>query len=647
MKHLFALMIILSSYLSGQSFMSEGICKDPAGLRNISQQSFAASDDSIDIKYYCLNLTFETAPVYVRGNVEIHLTSKVAGLSRAKIDLSSAMTVDSIYEGNIKAGYDHSLGQIKINLLTPMQLNEERSLIIYYRGLPVPTGFGSFGYGAGPTPFIWTLSQPNGAKDWWPCKNSPDDKADSAEINITVPAGLKAVSNGKLITIADNGNGTKTHKWQTNYPISSYLIAVTISDFSLYTQYYKYSGIDSMRVDHYLPQDVIDAYKSQIDKTTSMLSLFSSKYGEYPFIKEKYGHVLFGKGGGMEHQTITSIGGFADYLIAHELSHQWFGDKITCRDWSNIWLNEGFATYSEALYFEGTGGKASYRYFVDQKMNIAKSAVGPVYVSTNLADPYYIFDYARTYAKGGVVLHMLRGILGDSLFFKAVKAYANDPVYSYSTITTDEFRNIMERETGQTLGYFIDEWIYGEGYPAYKIDWSKTKLDNGLWKVSLSLMQGGNRIFTMPVKIKITTESGDTVFNVINDQSAQVFNFILKGEPFDYQFDPDNFIMKDIESVSFPGRYDEQKSFVLRQNFPNPFTESTSILLVVNRGGVYEVLVYNAAGERCGVLHSGYLGAGIYLYEFKPGSAGLPGGVYFIIAQRDGEKGVSKAIYLR
>jgi len=239
------------------------------------------------------------------------------------------MYADSVYEGTNKISFTHASGQITAELTTAMSLGERRGIRIYYRGLPTPTGFGSFGYATSGAPFIWTLSEPYGAKDWWPCKNSPDDKADSADINITTTAGLKAVSNGKLTGITPNNNGTETHHWKTRYPISSYLVAVTISDFALYTNYYKYSAADSMNVDHYLPAAIINQYKIQLDKTPDMLSVFSAKYGEYPFIKEKYGHVLFGKGGGMEHQTISSIGGFLDYLLAHELSHQWFGDKIT------------------------------------------------------------------------------------------------------------------------------------------------------------------------------------------------------------------------------------------------------------------------------------------------------------------------------
>lgn len=647
LKLIFLLAILCLRTALPQGFAAEGYCKDPAHFRSLGEAHTAASDDSIDVKFYSLNLNVSAAPVYLNGYTGITFISKVNGLTRAIIDISNSMTVDSVTEDDNPVVYTHTNGQIRITLANPAALNESRTIKVYYRGLPTPTGFGSFGYSSGSTPFIWTLSQPFGAKDWWACKNSPDDKADSAEINITVFPGLKAVSNGTLLGIDINGDGTETHRWKTRYPISSYLIAVTISDFNLYTQYYKYSPADSMRVDHYLPLSVLNANKINIDKTTEMLSMFSRLFGEYPFLNEKYGHVLFGRGGGMEHQTISSMGGFDEYLIAHEMAHQWFGDKITCRDWSNIWLNEGFATYSEALYFEQTGGIGSYRYVMDRFIDIAKTAIGPVFVQSNLSDPFYIFNYSRTYAKGAVVLHMLRGIMGDSLFFKCVRNYAADPVYAYSTVTTDEFRAVMERESGLELGYFFDQWIYGEGFPSFKVDWAKEKTEGGRWRVSLMVMQSPGKIFKMPVKVKITTETGDTTFTVTCDSQTQMFVFNVAGEPRDYSFDPDNFVMKEIESETKPGSETETKPFILRQNYPNPFTESTTLRLVVNSGGNFEIKIYNSLGEECGSLYSGYLPSGIYPFTFTGERFNLSAGVYFIRAESGRESEWVKVVWVK
>lgn len=633
LNNIFFIAIILVRVALPQGFAAEGYCKDPSHLHMHIETHSALSYDSIDIKHYSINLNVAVSPVYITGYTGITFTSKTAGLTRSIIDLSNSMTVDSVTEGGVPVLFTHTNGQIRVSLGSPAALNETRTIKVYYRGLPTPTGFGSFGYSTGSTPFIWTLSQPYGAKDWWPCKNSPDDKADSAEINITVPPGLTAVSNGLLMGRDDNGDGTHTFRWKTSYPIASYLIAVTISEFSLYIQYYKYSPSDSMRVDHYLPPAVLSANKINIDKTTDMLTLYSRLFGQYPFIREKYGHVLFGRGGGMEHQTISSMGGFDEYLIAHELAHQWFGDKITCRDWNNIWLNEGFASYCEALYFENTGGKGSYRYIMDRFIDIAKTATGTVYVQSNLSDPFYIFNYARTYAKGAVILHMLRGMMGDSLFFRSVRGYINDPVYSYSTITTDEFRAVMERESGFNLDYFFDQWVYKEGYPSFKVDWAKEKSEGGLWRVSLMVMQPAGNIFKMPVNVKIVTETGDTTFTVMCDAQAQMFTFLIKGEPKDFLFDPDNFVMKEIESETKPGIDNEFKPFILRQNYPNPFTTSTTLRLVVNQSGNYVLKIYNSLGKECGELYSGYLQSGIYPFAISGESFKLSSGVYFVRAE--------------
>ena len=309
---------------------------------------------------------------------------------------------------------------------------------------------------------IWTLSEPYGASDWFPCKDTPADKADSSDVWITVDKNLYGVSNGILIGIVKNPDNTSTYKWTNKYPIAQYLISLAISDYTIYKNYFKYSEKDSMPVINYIFPENLASYKANLDKVPNMLRVTSDYFGLYPFIKEKYGNAEMGwkGGGGMEHQTVSSMSNFSETVLVHELVHQWFGDKITCRDWQDIWLNEGFATYGEMLYAQKVYGDSAYNDFVTLEMARAKNAKGSIYVQ-DISSISEIFNGNRSYSKGGIVLHMLRGVVGDSIFFKILKTYSNDPLVAYGTAVTADFQRDAEAVYGEDLEYFFNEWIYG------------------------------------------------------------------------------------------------------------------------------------------------------------------------------------------
>ncbi|NJR31235.1 M1 family metallopeptidase [bacterium] len=200
----------------------------------------------------------------------------------------------------------------------------------------------------------------------------------------------------------------------------------------------------------FYPESLTNTTKIALDKTAFMLDLFSQKFGLYPFIKEKYGHAQFGWGGGMEHQTCSSMGSFGETLMAHELAHQWFGDKITCKSWEHIWLNEGFASYGECLYTEAVSGKSGYDSYINSFMTSAKTASRTIYVQ-NINNINEIFNSARTYRKGAVVIHMLRGIVGDDKFFKILQNYMTSK-NAYGSATIEDFQTVAEQVHGQKFG---------------------------------------------------------------------------------------------------------------------------------------------------------------------------------------------------
>jgi aminopeptidase N len=541
------------------------------------------------------------------------------------LNLSNVMIVDSVrYNGNL-INYNHYKDKITLHPIINRSVSSF-SIIVFYHGLPVPTGFGSFVFGLNiSNPVVWSLSEPYGASDWFPCKNFPSDKADSSDIWIKCPSVFTGVSNGVLKEIVANPDNTRTYKWKNSYPIANYLLSVAITNYSLYTNYFKYSVSDSMPVMNYIYPEVIDSLKPTLDKTINMLKIFSTRFGLYPFIREKYGHAQINTSGAMEHQTATSIGIISEYVVAHELGHQWFGDKITCRDWHNIWLNEGFATYSECVYAEDAYGKTAYNDYVINKMIDAKKAVGTIYVQ-DVGSVGNIFDGNRTYAKGGMVLHMLRGIVGDSTFFNILKAYVNDSSVAYGTAVTEDFQRIAERVSGMQLGYFFSEWIYGQNYPIYNINWSYYQMQNDYYGILFTIkqMQSSNpQYFSMPVDIKINTSYGDSTFHFFNNALNQSYNIIVKGLPSLVTFDPDNKILKDkhgddpIEIVGYS----------LQQNYPNPFNPGTTIKYEIAGSVNVKVTVYDVLGRIFVVLVNEKQKAGKYSVIFS--SNNFASGVYF------------------
>ncbi|MDO8550395.1 MAG: M1 family aminopeptidase, partial [Ignavibacteria bacterium] len=602
-------------------------------------------DSSYNVIYYKLDLDISYSPQHLSGEVTVSAKSLVNELSSFFLDLSNTLTVDSIKSGDLSAGqrgknllFEHAEGKLTVQLERIYNLDEEFSVTVFYQGIPEASGLGSFVFDIhNGQPSIWTVSEPYGASDWWSCKDSPSDKADSADIWITSNSDFFAVSNGSLTEVVDNRNGTFTYKWKSSYPIANYLISLAISEYTVYQQHFNYSLNDSMPVVHYIYPEIFPAIKEQLDKTILMLQIFSDRFGLYPFIREKYGHASFGRGG-MEHQTISSMGIFSDGVISHELAHQWFGDKVTCKDWQHIWLNEGFATFSEGVYIEAVSGKDAYNSFIDYQMSRSKTAKGSIYVQ-DISSISEIFNGAKSYSKGAVVLHMLRGITGDSLFFRILKNYLNDPQLAYGVATTEDFQRNAEEVYSSSLDYFFQQWIYGENYPHYYVRWDYTPQSNNLFEIELSIEQTDNtfpRFFIMPVQIEIATTIKDTIVTLFNDQQNQSFKFYVEGEPTNFMFDPGNYILSDT-FIDDPRDLTIPDKFNLEQNYPNPFNNSTTIIFQSKNRERVILKVFDILGNEVAVIFNEEVEAGEYEVEFSAigGSAsggdgrGLSSGIYF------------------
>ncbi|MBI5475777.1 MAG: peptidase M1 [Ignavibacteriales bacterium] len=518
----------------------------------LQEPTKSMSTSAIDVTYYGLDLTITTAPQYLRGKVKMNAICRQNNLAVLSLDLMNALTVDSVFVGGVKSSKIQYTSFFDITLDHLYSDGEMIEVEIYYQGVPGSSGFGSFEFSShSSVPWVWTLSEPYGAKDWWPCNDHPSDKADSADITVTTNSSYKVGANGKLLSVIDNGDGTSTHHWKTNYPISTYLISIALTNYSQFSNWFKYTPTDSMEVLNYVLPENLSSAMSGLPVAVTGLQIFSDMFGLYPFINEKMGHAQFGWGGGMEHQTMTYLGGFSEGLVIHELAHQWFGDMITCRTWPDLWLNEGFATYCEALYNEKKYGFASYQSSMNSEMTSAKSTTARLYLS-DTSSVGSMFGYSLVYAKGATVLHMLRHVVGDSAFFRAMYSYANDPRFKYGTASTPDLKSVFETESGMDLNFFFDEWVYGTRYPRYSYGWTSQPTAGG-YNVTFGLTQTTGTtnpaFFTMPIDLKIYGAGWDTTVVIFNNLQTQTFEIDISHQSTSLQFDPMNWILKTKDSL--------------------------------------------------------------------------------------------------
>ncbi|MBD2700639.1 T9SS type A sorting domain-containing protein [Spirosoma sp. BT702] len=616
MRYLYVLLLL--PYFASAQFLSDGCDYCQAGkvsyfgrlTANPKAREAYPGDATVDVTYYGLDLRLTHTPASLRAVATVTLKSTANSVRSFFLDLTSTtatsglgLQVDSVKVGKQKLTFQHVQNKLTITPTQPLNNGQALTLTVFYQGVPNFRDLGSFRFSRHENttdPVIWSLSEPYGAPDWFPCKDTPGDKADSSSVRITAPAQFVSVSNGTLVSTTTNSDGTRTYLWKNSYPIAQYLISVAISNYNRYDTPFTY-GNQTLPITHYVYPEILPQVRANLDLTPIMMRLFSERFGPYPFLREKYGHAQIGQGtGGMEHQTVSSMeaGAFNPTVIAHELAHQWFGDKITCRDWQNIWLNEGFASYGEAVYAESVGGQAGYKTTMTNFMTRAKNSVGSVYVQdiSNFAN---IFNGNRTYAKGGSVVHMLRGVLGDSTFFRSLRAYVASPLVAYKSATTEDFQAVAQQVSGKDLTYFFKQWIYGEGYPTYRATVSPGSSATSV-KVRLvqrNTVSSNPSSFTMPVQLRIQSAAGDTIVTVFNDQLDQTFTVPSRGAVTNVVIDPNNWIIKTAESSTIVTAINEPVTISL-QVYPNPTTEELEIDFKTYTTGIVTFSLTSLLGQK-------------------------------------------------
>jgi len=506
-----------------------------------------ANQQQWNARWYDLDLTF-TPSSSVAGTVRMKATVVAGPISTVELDFASALIHDAVTSGGAATTASHVGELLTVNLDRAYANGETVDVTITYHGNPTLSGYFGFNI-VNSRQLIWSLSEAYGARTWWPCKDAPEDKADSVSVHFTCPVACTTVSNGTLISRVVNGGGTTaTTSWSERYPIATYLVSVAAYPYTVTDDWYRYTPTDSMLIRFHNYPESASGYAASQAKVKDMLAAFAVRVGEYPFVLEKYGHAQFQFGGGMEHQTCTSLGVSNESVVAHELFHQWFGDHVTCRDFHHIWLNEGFATYGEALWQESLGGTAAY--FADINLNKYYGA-GSVYVP-DATNESRVFDSNLSYNKGSWVIHMLRHVLGESAFFTALQQYQS--TWGYQSATTEDFRDVCEAVSGRDLDAFFNEWIYGEYYPIYRPTWTSTPAGGGGYDVTLTLAQTQAwQIFNMPVDVTISTSGGDQTFVVRDSLASQQFVLHVAAQPTGLAIDKDGWILKSLElAVTHP-----------------------------------------------------------------------------------------------
>jgi len=511
--------------------------------------------ERFDVTYYQLNLLISPVEKMISGSVIMRAKSTIEGLNEITLNLYNTMNISKI-TGNI-LNFTHKNDLINIMLDHSYDIKESFEIEIFYSGKPEQVELGN---SAEFTPFrfandgdheiICSDSCPYYARAWWPCKDTPSDKADSVHFFITVPENLDVAANGKFKGAIDNGDSTRTYHWHIMNPISTYLIAIQIADYVKLSDYYVSASGDSMEVSFFVFPEDCSKVLNQFKKIGEMIAVLSDYYGEYPYLNEKYAMVeTQGNWAAVEYQTLSCFNRdyIANEMIAlHELAHQWFGDCVTPKDFRHSWISEGFAVYSEALYVEHHQGREKYHDYMNKRVN-ALSYKERLF-RDDVSSPHSIY-HSVVYKKGAWVLHMLRHILGDSNFFNALREFRYR--FEYACATTEDFQAVCEYISETDLDYFFEEWIYDRWHPEYECDWRSQPLGKNSFRVFVTIeqTQAIGPIFKMPLDITVETAVGDTTFIQFVDEKRKAFDFAVKSEPRKVIIDENGWILKEVSQI--------------------------------------------------------------------------------------------------
>ncbi len=673
----FILVFITPSFAQSEFFNYENkLHKSLSSYSNEQGYSLRTIDqlNKYDVKFYSLNLEVSKSSTEIQGNGTVYAEVQFSPLDTFVVELIDSLTettymkVDSVIINGQVHSFTHTNHLIKVPIDPPLPVGSFINAEIYYYGNGQPSGVSSYSGISNGTVYnssvTCTYSEAYWARIWWPCKQILSDKSDSIHISITTDSDCKVGSNGILESIIPLPEDKVRYEWKSNYPIDYYLVSFAVGDYIENITYAPIEKTNDSILIHsllfenspYLAMNLV-----AIEKTKDYLQLYTTLYGDYPFKNEKYGYCLdVNPWGAMENQTMTTIGyqaldTTAAFIVgyyylwysAHELGHSWFGDNVTCATWQDIWINEGFACYSEYLALQNLESQSRADYWMnDAHAKILSQPGGSVYVPDELIyNEARLADYRLTYKKGAAIIHMIRFEVGnDSLFFLTLRNFQNE--FGDSIATGLDFKNVLETTSEQDFTDFFNQWYFGEGYPIYNINW--TQINDTLKIHSVQTTSTSvTPLFKMSLEFKLHFAGGDTTIKIYQNSNEQLFEIYFPPTVTEISVDPNNWVIDNSTIIHTGIDYDEFviESFYLYQNYPNPFNPSTTIKFNIPDRTFVSLKVFDVLGNEIISLIDQVKEP--EHYEVKFNASALPSGVYFYQIQANSFIDTKKMILLK
>ncbi len=521
-----------------------------------------------DVNYYFIDLEVENNSTFLKGSTLIKAKTEKK-LHTFLIELSMDFRVDSVFIDKKKQNFIHRNKEISIFLDDFLKKNVHFEVKIFYHGMAKGEGIRS------KKNIVWTLSESFHSIDWFPCKQILSDKADSVSVHITTDKKNKVASNGLLKKIVNLENNKVCFQWKSCYPIAYYLISFNLGEYIEYNFYAYPKDKDSIFIQNFVPDSFfLERNLKKIHQTKDLIELFSELYGTYPFEKEKYGQCFSHISGGMENQTMTTLNNFDFTLVAHELSHQWFGNNVTCASWNDIWINEGFATYSEYIALQFLKNEKEAKKWLEEANYFAyMNDFGTVYIPENELNENRIFSFPLTYQKGALILHMIRFELGnDNLFFEIMRDFQKK--FKNNVASASDFLKILEEKSKKKFSVFFNNWYYKSSYPVFNAKWYQDK-NNFYLTIEQNSSNGNELLFNNSVEYRLNFLEKDTILKIKMNKKIENLIFNLEEEVISIEIDPNNWILNDVSRITKENYTAEFLDFEFK---PNPFKNKLEII---------------------------------------------------------------------
>ncbi len=628
-----------------------------------------ADDRGVDILSYDLDLLLDPAPgptagvVALTGRVDIGLVAVRAGIDTLVLNLVPQLACDSVTLAGVPLVYTREGEELRIALPHALATAAPETVTVAWHGRPPRHGNlyvglmyrrddnGTPSDTADDIPLMFSISEPWSAHAWWPCKDHPADKA-LVSLAATVPAGMSVVANGTLGQVVEGPPGWVRYEWREAYRLPTYLVSVAASRYVSWSEDCRPSQAPAVPLEFHALERDRAAAEVLLGRSCAMADFLTGRLGPYPFAGEKYAQVEVIWGGAMEHTTATSIGQFMytgdrrfEQVVLHELAHQWFGDSLTPAGWQDIWLNEGFATYAEALWLEHSEGPAAR----DDFLQLVGPGRHPALFAGEgtLAEPSPVLPNTLVYDKGAWVLHMLRGIIGDEAFFRLLRDYANDPRLVQGLVSTADLVAHAEAAAGRGLGTFFDGWLTTDAVPVLSLEPRPGRPGTPPGSAGVRLRQHQAPLMMLPVPLLLHTAAGAVPVTAVLEEREQDFQWRLGAAVDSVTVAAQPLLARWLASP--PPALD------VRGPMPNPVTgDETTFELILGQGAQVTVFIYDMRGLKLSEAALGFMpateagqGGTLWRWRRPAGAAALPAGTYWFEFRAGMHRAVRRATLVR